>query len=173
MKQFFQLLSKPGSLFLLACLFLLFNVLLSSTLPKEHALDLMFAYSADEAYEALAKMDLSQRETYRIGIWTLDMPYMAVYFLLFSGLLIRVLKRNKVAWLPFGILVMDLFENLSVLKILALYPVQNMSLASIASVFTTSKWVLVAVLLVVFVFGIVSRLISRKYSASKSAEVRI
>jgi len=142
-------------------------------MPKEHALDLMFAYSADDAYEALTKMDLSQRETYRTGIWALDMPYMAVYFLLFSGLLIRVLKSIKLAWLPFGVLVMDLFENLSVLKILALYPVQNMSLASVASLFTTSKWVLVAVLLVVFVCGLLSNLFSRKYLTSKSAEVRI
>ncbi|WP_026969876.1 hypothetical protein [Algoriphagus terrigena] len=173
MKQFFQSLSKPGSLCLLAGLFLLFNFLLSSTMPKEHALDLMFAYSADDAYGALAKMDLSQRETYRIGIWALDMPYMAVYFLLFSGLLIRLLKNTKVAWLPFGVLVMDLFENLSVLKILALYPVQNMSMASVASLFTTSKWVLVVVLLVVLVFGLLSNSFSRKYLASKSAEVRI
>ncbi|OOG77179.1 hypothetical protein [Algoriphagus sp. A40] len=173
MKLLFQFLSKGKNLVLLFCLFLLFNILLSSFMPKEYALDLKFAYSVEEAYGALSHLDLDQRKLYRFGVWALDMPYMAVYCLLFSGILIKFWKNKKVAWLPVSILVMDFFENLLVLRILKLYPVQNEILAVLASGFTTTKWVLVGILIFVLLIGLFLVVSARKYSPANSAEARI
>lgn len=173
MKSLFQFLSKGRNLILLFCLFLLFNCLLNSFMPKEYALDLKFAYSVQEAYGALEQLDSNQREIYRFGIWIFDMPYMVVYCLFCSGILIKLWKNKKTAWLPVAILVMDLFENLMVLRILKLYPVQNETLAILASGFTTAKWVFVGILVLVLLSGLFFLFGTRKYSSVNSAEARI
>lgn len=173
MKLLFQFLSKWGNLLLLFSFLLLFYILLSSILPKEYALDLMFAYSAKEAYSALGHLDADQIHTYKIGIWVLDMPYMGIYCLLFAGLMVKIWKNKNAAWLPVVIAAMDLFENLSVLRLLALYPIENQSLATLASFFTTSKWVLVGVLFFAMIFGLAWTVLSKKHFSAKSTEVRI
>lgn len=157
---------------MLFCLFLLFNALLGSFLSKEHALDLMFAYSAEDAYAALGQLSTEQLSAYEFGIWALDMPYMGVYCLLFSGLLLRVWKHKNLVLLPIAIALMDLVENLSVLKLLALYPTRDPGLAMVASVFTTSKWLLVGIMIPVLIVGLVYLAIPKRRVASKSAQVR-
>ncbi len=173
MKLLFQYLSRWGNLLLLFSLLLLFYILLSSILPKEYALDLMFAYTAKEAYSALGHLNPEQIQTYKMGTLLLDMPYMAIYCLLFSGLMIKIWGSKNAAWLPVVIAVMDLFENLSVLRLLALYPVENQRLAVLASLFTTSKWVLVGVLFFAMIFGTAWTVFSKKHFPAKSAEARI
>ena len=173
MNLLFQFISKWTSIVVLFCLFVLFNILLGAFLPKEYALDLMFAYSPKDAHTALGHLDMSQQANYAVGIWALDMPYIGVYFLFFSGLLIKVWKYNKVVLLPAAIAVADLFENLSVLRILALFPHESEILAVIASFFTTSKWVLIGILAVSMVVGVLLRLFFGKYSKGNSAGVRI
>ncbi|GAA0879646.1 hypothetical protein GCM10009119_26150 [Algoriphagus jejuensis] len=173
MKLLFQFLSKWGNLLLLFCLFLLFNILLSSFLPKEYVLDLMFAYSSEEAYAALGHLNPSQIHRYKIGIWILDMPYLGIYCLLFSGLMIQIWKNHTTAWLPVAVAAMDLFENLSVLRILGLYPRQNEIWTAIASFFSTSKWVLVGVLIFALVFGLIFSVFSKRNFFEKSTEARI
>lgn len=173
MKSLFHYLSKWGNLLLLFSLLLLFYTLLSWILPKEHALDLMFAYSAKEAYSALGHLNPDQIRTYRIGIWALDMPYMGIYCLLLSGLMVKIWNNKNAAWLPVVIAAMDLFENISVLRLLALYPLENHSLAALASFFTTSKWVLVGVLFFAMIFGLVWTVFSKKHFSAKSADARI
>jgi hypothetical protein len=173
MKLLFQFLSKWGNLLLLFSLLLLFNILLSSILPKEYALDLMFAYSAKEAYSALGHLDPEQIRIYKIGTLLLDMPYIAIYSLLFSGLMVKIWGSKNAAWLPVVIGVMDFFENLSVLRLLAVYPLENQSLAVLASLFTTSKWVMVGVLFFAMSFGLARPVFSKKHFPAKSAEARI
>lgn len=173
MKLLFQFLSKGKNLLLLFCLFVLFNFLLSSFMPKEYALDLKFAYSVEEAYTAIGHLDLDQRQIYRFGIWVFDMPYMVVYCLLFSGILMKLWKNKTTAWIPLSVFVMDLFENLAVLRILKLYPVQNDSLAILASCFSTTKWVLVGILILALFTGLFLILSSRKYTPVNSAEAGI
>lgn len=173
MKLLFQFLSKGKNLLLLFCLFLLFNFLLNSFMPKEYALDLRFAYSVEEAYGAIGHLDTDQRQFYRFGIWVFDMPYMVFYCLLFSGILIKLWKNKKTAWLPFAILIMDLFENLMVLRILKIYPTRNEILVTLASGFTTTKWVLVGILIFALLSGLLFVFSTRKYSGVKSAEAGI
>ncbi|MBN7813182.1 hypothetical protein J0A68_19660 [Algoriphagus sp. H41] len=68
MKLLFQSLSNWGNILLLFSLFLLFNALLGSFLSKEHALDLMFAYSAEDAYAAPGQLSAEQLSAYEFGI---------------------------------------------------------------------------------------------------------
>jgi hypothetical protein len=173
MKSLFEFISKSKNLLLLACLFLLFNFLLGHFLPKDHALDLMFAYSVEEAYIALGHLNWEVREIYRIGVWALDMPYMVVYCLLFSGILIKIWKNKKMVWLPVGIFIMDFLENLMVLRILKVFPKQNEFLATFSSIFTTSKWILVALMVVIIFFGLLNLLANRKYFSFESSKAEI
>ncbi len=106
------------NLAILTCLLLLFNFLLSSLLQADKVLDLKFAYSVQEAYEAIGLLDFESREIYRFGLWALDLPYMIIYGLLFSGLLYKIWKTQKVLILTLGVVLMDFFENLMVLRIL-------------------------------------------------------
>ncbi|GAB3219124.1 hypothetical protein J0A67_04065 [Algoriphagus aestuariicola] len=173
MKSLFQFLSRWRNLLLLFFLFVLFNGLLNSILPKKHALDLMFAYSADDAYAALAQLDRDQLSVYSVGIWVLDMPYIVIYGLLFTGLLLKIWKRTVVVWLPLGIATMDLFENLSISRILYLFPLRQEFLVTVASFFTTSKWTMVGFLVLSIFCGLISSIAYRKRFFAKSAGLRI
>lgn len=173
MEVLFESLSKWKNLLLLASLFLLFNFLLNSIMPKDYALDLMFAYTPEDAYEALSHLDFEQRKLYRNGIWALDMPYMIIYSFLFSGVLLKIYKNKKMVLLPAMIMMMDFFENLTVLRMLKLFPIQDNFLALIASAFTTSKWVVVVLMVVLIWCGLISVLNARFLSNSGSEEARI
>ncbi|RIW13146.1 hypothetical protein D0X99_17190 [Algoriphagus lacus] len=173
MKKLFQFLSKGKNLLLLAGLFLLFNYLLSHFLSKENALDLKFAYSVEEAYLALGNLDLDHRNVYSLGLWLLDTPYMIVYCLLFSGILLKLWGNRKVVFLPVLILTIDFFENLTVLKMLKIFPKENEFLALLSSFFTTSKWIMVAVLIFMILFGLLNFLVGRKILSVNSQKAEI
>ncbi len=128
----------------------------------------MFAYTADEAYSAMGHLDSNQRHIYSLGIWILDMPYMVIYCMLFSGFLVKIWKNRRTALLPLAILLMDLFENLSILAVLGSYPAQNQLLANAASFFTTAKWILVGILLCALIAGVFSVVRLRRYAALDS-----
>ncbi|MBC6365925.1 hypothetical protein DDT91_03910 [Algoriphagus sp. AK58] len=173
MHALFEFVGKSKNLFFLGFLFLSFNFLLFNFMPKEYALDLKFAYTAEEAYLALGHLDQAQREYYRIGVWALDMPYMVIYTLFFIGVLNTLWNSRRFVGLPVGILVMDFFENILILKILKIYPRQDELLVMTASCFSTVKWLLVGFLLILIVAGILSWINQRGYSHSKSSEVRL
>jgi hypothetical protein len=171
MRSLFEFLSKSKNLLLLACLFILFNFLLGSFIPKEYALDLKFAYTADEAYLALGSMNWEIRNIYRMGVWFLDMPYMVIYSLFFTGILFRLWRSRKVAWLTLSILLMDLMENILVLRLLKTFPGRNESLAMYCSLFSTIKWTLVVVMVMMIFIGLVNYL--RHIPAPESQKAKI
>ncbi len=157
------------NLAILTCLLLLFNFLLSSLLQADKVLDLKFAYSVQEAYEAIGLLDFESREIYRFGLWALDLPYMIIYGLLFSGLLYKIWKTQKVLILTLGIVLMDFFENLMVLRILKIYPLENQLLATLASLFTTCKWLLVGLMVLTILYGLFHNLLTRKIPAGSQS----
>lgn len=157
------------NLIILSCLVILFNILLSSFLPADQALDLKFAYSVKEAYEAIGMLDLETRKIYRLGIWALDLPYMIIYGLLFSGILFKIWEKKKMMLIPLGVVLLDLFENLMVLRILKLYPIENEALATFASFFTTGKWLLVGVMVLMILFGLIHKFFDRKLSTEPTS----
>lgn len=162
MLKLFKSINNRMNLIILSCLLILFNILLSSFLPADQALDLKFAYSVQEAYEAIGMLDLETRKIYRLGIWALDLPYMIIYGLLFSGILFKIWEKKKVMLIPLGVVLLDLFENLMVLRILKLYPLENETLATFASFFTTGKWLLVGVMVLMILFGLIHKFFDRK-----------
>lgn len=139
-------------------------------MPKEHALDLKFGYSVEEAYGALSQLDTDERERYQLGILALDMPYLVIYFLFFSGILVRIWKKRQVVIIPFAILVFDFLENISVLRMLKLFPEQNELAAIFASIFSTSKWVMIGVLAAFIILGLILHFFKRSNSESVSVE---
>lgn len=154
MNPLFHFLSKWRNLLLLFALFILANVLLGQFMPKEHALDLKFAYSSDEAFAALANLNDEERSNYKLGILAFDMPYLVIYGLFFSGILFKLWKKKWVALIPTAVAIFDLLENILVLQILKIFPDQNFGLAQFASVFTTGKWVMAGFLLVLILVGL-------------------
>jgi len=151
MKEIFRKLSKSSSLLVLLVLFILFNLLLNYFMPRDLALDVRFAYSANEAYDSLKSMGPKVRENYLIVIWALDTAYMVVYLLLFSAFMVRFMKSKALAIFPFLVFILDLCENLMVTILLIKFPVENQVLGFIASFFTTSKWLVVGFFSVSFI----------------------
>lgn len=162
MLKFFKSMNSWFNLSILTCLLFLFNFLLNANLPADQALDLRFAYSVQEAHDAIGMLDLETRKIYRLGIWALDLPYMIIYGLLFSGLLFKIWKTQKILILPAGVVLMDFFENLMVLRILKTYPLENKVLATLASFFTTCKWLLVGLMVLTLLYGLFHYFFIRK-----------
>lgn len=162
MKSFFEKISTRLVLIILALFFIWFNLMLNQFLSKDHALDLKFAYSVEEAYISLGQLSLDQRQLYRFGLWALDMPYLLFYSLFFSGILFRIWGVGKVVLLPFWVAFFDFLENLMILRILKVFPRHEDFLAIWASVFTTLKWILVVVVLLAIIIGIFKTFYFRK-----------
>jgi hypothetical protein len=173
MNSFFDTLSKIRSLVFLAALVILFNVLIPRFLPKDHALDLQFAYSTDQVFYSLNQLDGKERNLYRIGLLALDMPYLISYALLLSGILIRLWKRKVFVLIPFFIALADLFENLIILRLLGIFPKENALFAVMASVFSTTKWVMVGIVLVTVIAGVINWKFSGRDVSVKSPKVKI
>lgn len=173
MKRFLNFVSRPVSIFVLAILLILFNGLLMLSIPKEFALDLKFAYSVSDVFLALDSMGRQAREFYRMGIWVLDFPYMAVYSLFFTGILFRLWGEGRLLVLPFVIGFFDLLENLSVLALLDSFPSIPWGLAVTASAFTTLKWVFVIFMMASVLGGLIRAIIHRKYSPDTASRFEI
>jgi len=173
MNSLFEYLSNKKVLSVLLFLFIILNFSLTYFMPKDQALDLKFAYSVDEAYLSLGQLNHAQREFYSFGAWALDVPYMVVYSMFFSGILFRLWSKKRIAWFAFFILVADFIENLFILQILKNYPRHLSETVVFASFFTTIKWILVALVLAAIVGGILNRYFRFTFSTSDSNEVRV
>lgn len=163
-KAIFLSLSRRSVLILLTLLFLIFNFLLNYFLPSEYALDLKFAYTVEQAYNAIGSLSKPDRDLYRIGILALDFPYMFVYGMLASGLLYLIWKNPKVLFIPLGIVLFDLIENILIIQILDSYPVEKPIMVTWASIITTCKWLTVGLLALFLIGGVVKFYLTKNYS---------
>ncbi|PZX55754.1 hypothetical protein [Algoriphagus chordae] len=157
MDSLFKKLDKPAILLALAATFILMNLLLNILMPKGLALDLRFAYSANEAYAALENMGEKLREQYLIVIWTVDMPYILVYFLLLTGIFRKLLTGKNILILPLVVAMLDLMENLLVSGLILSFPTEHIFLGYLASFFTSSKWLFVGACLVYILLGLLRK----------------
>ncbi|WP_157963192.1 hypothetical protein [Algoriphagus litoralis] len=162
MKSPLQILSNWKILLLLFALVLLANFLLGQFMPKEQALDLKFAYSAKEAYDSILQLDENGLKRYRFGILALDMPYILIYGLFFSGVMFKLWGRPWTILIPISIMVLDFFENVMVLEMLGHLPEQHLNLGSLASIFTTGKWIFVSILGLSILSGLIRNLFFKK-----------
>jgi len=72
--------------------------------------------------------------------------------------------------LPFGILIFDYLENLSVLTLIMLMPSRYNMLATFAGYFTFTKWFLASLCLIIILIHIVRCLIKRKLHLPERAK---
>jgi hypothetical protein len=150
---------RGRALLILFLVLLPFNLLLfpvraerlrALTGSTDPVLDVRFGYSPAEVRTYFEALGPEGRRLYGITQLTLDLAYPMLYSLLLSGVLAAVLARGfprqrGVVWLafvPFGMALMDVCENLSIVVLLLEHPAMPVWLAHMASAFTVNKWLL-------------------------------
>lgn len=160
-------LASGRNILILLFLFLLANfVLIPAVYPAFETLDIKTSYTPEQAYQLISSYGEQGRQHYLIVELTLDVLYPLVSALLFSLAILYTFQRafpgkpgsQKLALLPFGILVADYAENICVVIMLLRYPQELPLLAQVSNIFTFLKFALTPFELLVFV-GLVGWLV--------------
>lgn len=144
--------------------------LLPKILPEGRPLDLHLYYSPTDAYTLIESYGELNRAFYIIGSATIDMLYPLVYAtflgLVLSFFIIRVYpqddKRQYIRLFPYTILLADIGENLSIISMLLIFPNKNDYLARLASMLTSTKWLLFLIVIVMLAYYIIRYYRKRK-----------
>jgi hypothetical protein len=142
-------------------LVILINIFLALTMggnPNLQPLDLQFSYSPERAYELLSAYSETERFYYMIAELTLDVVYPLVYGTLLSFILYMLHNNFRIAKLPYDVVVIDYLENIGIVIMLINYPTRINWLASITGVFTTLKWLFLAAIFVLVLWGLLKKL---------------
>ena len=159
--KFIDRISRPMVLAALVPVYLIFPLVLFPAAADgfdKMPLDLMFAYSPEQAYSQLASFGPEGRANYAASVISVDLAYPVIYTLMLAVWLCLLLRgRNRycsqLSMLPFGIFIFDLIENVGILLMLANFPTEIVALALLTSAATTIKW-LIAVPVVLLVLGL-------------------
>ena len=146
-------LSKPLSITVLLCLYLVFVMVvfpsLSGEMKNAPPIDLAFTYTADEVYNWIDAYGTEGRASYMRGEMTIDIIYPLVYTALFIGILgfatqyreyPRLSGYRWVVISPLFIWFFDLLENSGIVLMLMKFPEQLNTVALLTSYATTLKW---------------------------------
>ncbi len=136
---------------LLAVLFLAFVIFILPVMASPGGqslpvLDLRFWYTPQQAYEAIAQYSPEARQTAITSHLTIDVIYPMVYGLLLSLLLLVVYRhapaaqQSQLVLLPWRAVFADLFENIGLVVMFAIYPFRYSLLAWLTTIFTALKW---------------------------------
>jgi hypothetical protein len=156
--------ATTGNIVTLFFLVLVVNVIFARSFahdPDLSPLDLQFYYTADEAYDLLARFDAHDLQKYLLIELTLDMLYPVIYSLLFSFVLYLLYKNAKMAILPFVTAVFDVLENIGIVLLIRNLPSRLDFLASVTAVFTFLKWVTFIIVMALILVGILKWLVRR------------
>jgi hypothetical protein len=124
-------------------------------------LDMQFGYSASEVYSMLDIIGNNGQQLY-IKLLCLDFLFM-IFYTLFQFLIVGVLIKKTglndyfkiVNILPFLRSVLDIIENLFLLKILLSFPSRMFALVNISSIITISKLIINIIIIgFIFLFGV-------------------
>ncbi|GAB4332839.1 MAG: hypothetical protein Kow00127_24500 [Bacteroidales bacterium] len=147
-------------------LVMVFNGLLFPTFytfrPDARPPDILFFDNPETVYSILGNYSAQERTDYLTGVILLDFIYPVVYSLLFSFVLFRLWNRVAPARLPLLILLADYAENFGIILLLLAYPRQLIALAWLTLFFTTIKWILVVVVLLVVTAGLGRKIFKRQ-----------
>jgi hypothetical protein len=129
-------------------------------------IDLQFFYPPEKVYSMIASYGDAGRAAYRNFELTGDIIYPIVYTLFFSLLITWLFQRGfasnnklqKLNLVPFGAWLFDLFENVSIVAMLSLYPATTTIVAWLATIFTMIKWSFAAASIVLVLLGFVMAL---------------
>lgn len=147
-------LTTPRILALLFVIYLSFHTVLSPYFPPEgiKPLDLFFTYSPSEAYSIVEGYGEAGRAIYVKTELTLDIAFPVIYSLLLSTVLnflvLSILPPQSafrnLRYLPFAAAAIDILENLAIVALITLLPRHFDTLAALAGLLTSIKWILVA-----------------------------
>ena len=159
-------------------LIILFNaVLFPMGLKKMQAIapqaagpfDLEFSYTPDQAVKMLESYTSEGRSIYTKSTLFVDGLYPITYGVTFTLLLLLLLpwafpKNTKIealTALPFVIVIADFIENTGIILMLQTYPDEIRAYATFSSTFSSIKWSLVGVLMLIIVVSFIKILISK------------
>ena len=116
-------------------------------------------YTRQDAHDLFHNIGPNGREVYAITELTLDVIFPLTYGLLMVFLVVRNYPAKVGRWLigvPMLAVLFDLLENFTIAHLAWNYqPSELAPLAEVASFFTITKWVLVAIVFAVLVIGII------------------
>ncbi len=166
MKPLFYKQASVKLMLILLGLVVVFNVLIMPQLAGGQEvvpIDLQFAYTPEQAYELIDSYTEETRATYAIGEMTFDVAYPIVYTL-FMSITLMLLYPNKweIAWLPYVVFTADMLENTGIIIMLKNYPSHLNTVAWMTSGFSTAKWSLVMLVLVMILVGLGKKLFTKK-----------
>ncbi len=152
-------------------LVIIINVLLALSMgsnPDLKPLDLQLHYDADKAYDLIGAYSEAERKTYMLIEMTLDVVYPLIYATLFAFLLFLLHGKLSFAKLPYLITVLDLLENMGIVILLLNYPTRLDTFAQITGILTSLKWLVFAVVLVLFLWGLGKKFLTKKQQPSST-----
>jgi hypothetical protein len=160
MNNFITKQANRKSVLILFGLVIIINVLLALSMsdnPDLKPLDLQLTYDAEKAYELIGAYNDAERKTYILVELTLDVIYPIVYSLLFSFLLFILHKDIQIAKFPFVITILDFVENGGIVTLLVNYPKELIGVANFTGIFTTLKWFVLVLTLILILWGLVKK----------------
>ncbi len=154
------------SILILLGMIVIFNLLifpLFHTTNKNNIIfDSQFSYSSEKAYEILANYSNEDLTEYIIGELTVDLVYPIIYTLFISFFIFKLSKKYTLSLFPLLILFLDYFENIGIVVILNHYPQKLPNIVTITSIFTSMKWTLVAISILMILALLIMKLYKRK-----------
>lgn len=139
--------------------------LFQATSPSAMPLDLQFSYSPEKAYQLLANFSPDELKKYMLVELTVDVAYPVVYALLLSFLIFKLSQKTALAMLPIIVLFLDYLENIGIVTMIHYYPQKLTSIANVTSLFTSLKWSLVVVSIVLILVLAVKKMIVKKQTS--------
>lgn len=153
--RFVERIASVPVLVVLVLLALLFPVVLfpAHGIGDLRPLDLYFFYSPDQVHEHLAALGAEGRGAYISMALTSDLVFPVVYSMALSVALMLVLRKllppisrfRYLCLFPFLIVMADWCENLGLAMVTRAFPEQVDAIVHAASSFTSLKWMLIAV----------------------------
>lgn len=147
---------------LMNLLFAKFHGVLEFGVPDTH-----LHYTAKYFYALMEKYTQKEIGIYIRGILLLDFIYPILYSLFLALFIFRLSHKTHLILLPFGILIFDYLENLSVLTLIILMPSRYMNLATFAGYFTLAKWILASLCLIIVFVYMVSYFVKLKFGRNE------
>ena len=131
---------------------------------KVEVMDLQFFYTPEKAREIISQYsDAARNFAIQFGLMA-DTVYPVAYtflFLIITTLIFKGLAKYNITYkylhlFPLIILPVDYFENICVATLFKTYPNFSNGLAYLATFFTTLKWSLVILLLLIVIAGLIT-----------------
>lgn len=131
--------------------------------PDNIPLDLQFSYTPEKAYQLLAQFSAEDLKTYQIVELTVDVVYPLLYGFFLSLLIFQFRKNYVLAIVPLLAILADLFENTGIVVLISSLPKQLNTVASITSIFSSLKWSLIVIsILLIVIFGVQRLFLNKK-----------